>query len=76
MEHCISAFSERQKEQAYRNYVTEGLRMISRNTALIASISDEEVEYIDKTFDEVIHPRADTRTGDEIVEDVLSGIGL
>ena len=33
IDHCISAFLERQRENAYRVYVTDSLKVISENTA-------------------------------------------
>jgi hypothetical protein len=37
IEHCISLFSERQKEKTYRIYVTDCLKVISENTTHLMS---------------------------------------
>lgn len=65
IEHCISHFLKEQKEQAYRTYVTEALKILTENTAkysggkfLSKSFSDvykkEEKKEKEKTADEVI----------------------
>lgn len=38
IEHCISLFSKRQKEKAYRIYVTDCLKTIAENTTHLMGI--------------------------------------
>ena len=65
MRYVVARFEEQQREMAYRNYVTRSLQLIPQNSHIIAS------------FDEILHPeQIDTRTGDEIAEDVITKAGL
>lgn len=47
-------------EHSYRCYVTDSLRLIP------------QMAYFPKRWDEIISPRHDDRTADEIVDDVVS----
>lgn len=54
----------------YRYYITDALKVIGENTANIGGGS-----HLTVRFYELLHPAAkDDRTGDEIVDDVLSKI--
>lgn len=65
MRYVVARFEEQQREMAYRNYVTRSLQLIPQNS------------YITASFDEILHPeKIDTRTGDEIAEDVIAKAGL
>lgn len=67
VQHCIAFFRKREEEKAFRVYVTDALRAITSNTAnmfggyTIASRYAELVGLI----------KADERSGDEIVADIL-----
>ena len=53
-------------------YVTDCLKMISENTANISF-----GQYMKSRCYDIIHPeKVDTRTGDEIVEDIIKRAGL
>ena len=53
------------REWTYRHYVANSLRLLPEN------------KYIQSTLYELIHPDAiDSRTGDEIVEDIMAKAGL
>ena len=61
---------KQEREKALVEYVTEGIRMISRNTAIY-----EGNGYLNISYEDLFKP-VDTRTGEEIVADVISRAGL
>lgn len=61
---------KQEREKALVEYVTEGIRIISRNTAI-----HEGNVYLNISFEDIFKP-VDTRTGEEIVADVISRAGL
>ena len=64
----MSKATQQAKDTAYRVYVTDCLKLIAENTGNISL----KLRYYD-----IIHPKkADTRTGDEIVEDIIKRAGL
>lgn len=59
-------------QDAYQIYVADCMRMISENSAKFAGGS-----YMSVRFGDILHPKPrDTRTGDEIVTDIIHGAGL
>lgn len=64
---------KRQCEQdIFRDYIANGIQMISENTAI-----KEGDRYLSLSYREVIHPKpVDNRTGDEIVDDIIRRAGL
>ena len=64
---------KRQCEQdIFRDYIANGIQMISENTARKAGD-----RYLSVSYREIINPKpADNRTGDEIVEDIIRRAGL
>ena len=64
----MSKANQQAKDTAYRVYVTDCLKLIAENTGNISL----KLRYYD-----IIQPKkADTRTGDEIVEDIIKRAGL
>ena len=64
--HCISLFKYRQKEEAIKIYYGECLRLISENTARIS-----QGEYMTSKLDDVLNPKPiDTRTPEEIIDGI------
>lgn len=61
VEHCISAFNEKQKEETYRLYVAEILRGIGKQVGVSFSMSYTELIKSMKPQKE------ETRTADEII---------
>lgn len=58
--------------ETYRVYVSDTLRIISENTARFGGGA-----YIKQRYYDVINPpKVDTRTGDEIAEDIIKRAGL
>lgn len=58
---------------AYRVYVTDCLRIISENTGAPATAYGGNGHYMTKRYVEIINPPPEeTRTGEEIVESILS----
>lgn len=64
---------KRQCEQdIFRDYIANGIQMISENTA-----RKEGDRYLSLSYREVINPKpVYNRTGDEIVEDIIQRAGL
>ena len=68
----MSKVKQQAKDTAYRVYVTDCLKLIAENTANISRGQYMKLRYYD-----IIHPaKVDTRTGDEIVEDIIKRAGL
>lgn len=66
IEHYIAFFKKAQHEKLYKNYVTEALRYLTENTAKAHGGS-----YLKVRYSELIEPiKEETRTADEIVEDL------
>ena len=64
----MSKATQQAKDTAYRVYVTDCLKLIAENTGNISLKS----RYYD-----IINPKkADNRTGDEIVADIIKRAGL
>ena len=64
----MSKATQQAKDTAYRVYVTDCLKLIAENTGNISL----KLRYYD-----IIQPKkADTRTGDEIVADIIKRAGL
>lgn len=60
------------EQDAYKTYLAECMRMVTENTAKFAG-----GRYMSISFGEMLHPKPiDTRTGDEIVADIIKGAGL
>ena len=68
----MSKAKQQAKDTAYRVYVTDCLKLIAENTANFS-----RGRYVKARYYEIIHPaKVDTRTGDEIVEDIIKRAGL
>lgn len=68
----MSKVSQQAKDTAYRVYVTDSLKLIAENTANFA-----KGQYMKARYYDIITPKKlDTRTGDEIVEDIIKRAGL
>lgn len=60
------------KDEAYRIYITDALKVISENTAKFASR-----QYMDRRYAELYDtPQKETRTGAEIAADVIKKAGF
>ena len=67
MRYAVARYNQNQRDTAYRIYVTDTLRIISRNTGA----------YAQKRFIEILDPKcSDDRTGEEIAVDVIKSAGL
>ena len=68
----MSKVNQKANDTAYQVYVTDCLKLIAENTANIS-----RGQYMKARYYEIIHPaKVDTRTGDEIVEDIIKLAGL
>ena len=64
----MSKANQQAKDTAYRVYVTDCLKLIAENTGNISLKS--------RYYDIVNPKKADNRTGDEIVADIIKRAGL
>lgn len=72
IEHCVSVYSERCRDKAYKNYVADALMCISESTASCYGGS-----YLDTRYAELVGDvEVDDRTGDEIALDIIERAGL
>ncbi len=60
------ALGQMSEQEAYRNYVTECLRIITENTAKFAG-----GKYIERSFDEMLSPKPQ-KSADEIIGNIKS----
>ena len=68
----MARLNEKARNDAYRIYVTDALRVVAENTARFASGN-----YIKARYADIIEPKKqDNRTGDEIVADIFKRAGL
>lgn len=70
----LSEYKREQKQEAFRIYVTEALRIMTENTAKYAGGSMIQVKYYDIINQK--SQREETKNGDEIVADIVSRAGL
>ncbi len=72
IEHCISLFNKKIREERYKVYVSDTLKLINDNLAKAVGgnvIKARYAELLDKK-------KEDTRTGDEVARDVIKRAGL
>ena len=62
MRYAMARFNQHQRELAYRIYITDSLRVITGNTTRYA--------------DFLLHKDNDTRSGQEIVDDIVKRAGI
>lgn len=72
MRYCTARGNERERNEAYRVYVTDALRIVSENTAKFVGGHSIGKRYID-----VVRPRKqDERSCEEITADIIARCGL
>lgn len=68
----MARLNEKARNEAYRIYVTDALRLVAENTARYASGNYIKARYID-----VVEPKKqDNRTCEEITADIVARCGL
>lgn len=73
MRYVDSRLKEKQREIAYRIYVTDALKILTTNSARMAGGSVLSVRYYDAVNNAGNH---DDRTGDDVALDVILRAGL
>lgn len=73
VEHCVFTFSEYCRQEAFRSYITDGIKCMSESIATRYGGSYLQVRYA-----EIMERKeeAESKTGDEIAMDVISRAGL
>ena len=65
MRYVLARLSQDRREETYRIFVTESLRLIPQD------------RYLTKRYTEIVNPQPqDKRTGDEVVMDIIERAGL
>ena len=72
IEHCVSAFSQRNKEKAFRIYMTDAIMCISETVANMGNGGS----YMEKRYIDIIEPQDDEFDPDEIALDIIQRAGL
>lgn len=71
---CIALFKKEQEEKLYQNYVAECARILTENTAKIASAllrEDADCHYISVSLHDMLDPSpTDMRTAEEVIESI------
>ena len=69
---CARNIQKATEEKIFRDYVAECARLMTENSAKYAGGS-----YIKAHYDDIVNPKPqDTRTGDEIAEEIIQKCGL
>lgn len=72
MRYAQARYNQHQRDLAYRIFVSEGLRILTENTAKMA-----QGAYLIVNFLDIINPKPkDERSGAEIASDVLKRAGI
>ncbi len=72
MRYAQARYNQHQRDLAYRIFVSEGLRILTENTAKMVQGAYLTVNYLD-----IIDPKPkDERSGAEIASDVLKRAGI
>ena len=72
MRYAQARYNQHQRDLAYRIYVSEGLRILTENTAKMV-----QGTYLTVNFHDIINPKPkDERSGAEIASDVLKRAGI
>lgn len=66
MRYVITRYQREQRELAYRIFVTDGIKMVTENTARASGGS-----YMSQRYFDVINTKHDDRTAEEIAIDTI-----
>ena len=67
IDHCVSLFNKQVKEERYRNYIADSLRLISENVAKLVGGSYFKTRYAE-LCEQAKEPE---KSGDEIARDII-----
>ena len=74
MRYVLARFEQEQREEAYRIYISDGIRFISENTTHPAF--DGGGKYLNLRYYDLIYPSApDERTAEDIIDHIKQGLG-
>ena len=74
MRYVLARYNREQREEAYRIYISDGLRFISENST--RSAFESGGKYLNLRYYDLIYPSApDERTADDIINHVKQGLG-
>lgn len=80
LEHVVSVLNQEAKENAYRTYVAECLKLIAKNSAISAqcvSLGKAEAAFMPISYKELLKPQLPTQphTAEDIIADFLNAFG-
>lgn len=71
VEHCVSAFRIKAREEIWKGYIAEGVKILTENTSLRGGA------HLAKSYRELIDTKKEPeKTGDEIVREIINRAGL
>lgn len=73
IEYCVAAYTEHSKQEAYRNYIADGVRNINEAVATYYGGTYMQIRFADMMRGE---DAGDERTGDEVALEVIEKAGL
>lgn len=72
MRYVVARYNEKQRDMAYRIYITDALKTITEDIA-----HANGGKYMTLRYYDVINPKpVDSRSGDEVAADVIMRLGL
>lgn len=74
IDHCVKMYNDAQRQETYKIYVSDVLRILAENTAKIVGGG-----YIKKRYIELMEPekcKKDNRSAQEIIDDVVNKSGI
>ncbi len=72
IDHCVSLFNKRAKEESYKNYIADTLKLINDNLAKRIGGSFIQARYSELTK----RNNEPEKSGDEIARDIIRRAGL
>lgn len=63
IDYCIAFFREKEKEEAFRVYVTDALKVLTKNTATMFGGNAMSIRFYD-----MIHPKQITESAEDIIK--------
>lgn len=76
LEYCVKRFNNAQREEIYRIYISDTLRIISENTAKFVGGNYIKKRYYDFVKEPNGHTKNDNRSAKEIINDVVNKSGI
>lgn len=74
MRYVLARYNQEQREEAYRIYISDGLRFVSENTT--HSAFESGGRYLNLRYYDLMYPSApDERTAEDVIDHIKQGLG-